>query len=72
MYRLQLEAKNKENKLKDNFEQLQKNFPRLLINSCSCRHQKFSLFIDKIVDKISDRAANGIDHLFERIFQKKK
>jgi hypothetical protein len=89
IYRLKLEAKNKEDKLNDNLESLQKNFPQVLINSFLCRkkyqengkegffrsafrNEKFNTFIDKVVDKFSDRAADGIDHLFEKIFHKKK
>lgn len=89
IYRLRLEAKNKEDKLNDNFEHLQKHFPHLLINSFSCRkkyqnnreedisgsifkNEKLNLFINKIADKISERASDGIDHLFDKIFNKKK
>jgi hypothetical protein len=89
IYRLRLEAKNREDKLDDNWEYLQKNFPKLLINSFSCtnkskangkesffrsafKNEKLNIFIDKIVDRFSDRAADGIDHLFEKIFHKKK
>jgi hypothetical protein len=88
IYRLRLDAKSKEDKLNENFEHCQKNFPHLVMNSLFCRkkhgendrnffgsafkNEKLTLFIDKIVDRFSDRAANGIDHLFEKIFHKKK
>lgn len=88
IYRLRLEAKRQEDKLDDNWEYLQKNFPALLLNSISCRkkddtngkenffrsafrNEKFNAFVDKIVDRFSDRAAKGVDHFFEKIFHKK-
>lgn len=89
IYRLKLEARLKEVKLTDNWEQLLADFPEILTNSLLCskrgkengketfgqklfNNEKRSAFVDRIVEKFSDRIAERLDELFEKVFHKQK
>ncbi|HEY6504802.1 MAG TPA: hypothetical protein VIZ28_12555 [Chitinophagaceae bacterium] len=89
IYRLQLEAKNTEEKLDRNFDHLRDNYSSMFMNSFfSSRRNKeegrssffdsffknenFTAAINKVTDHIANRAAEGIENLVDKIFQKKK
>jgi hypothetical protein len=54
--RLKLEAKRQEGKLEDNFERLQRNYGKMIVNSISCGK-------NEVVNRVTD--------FVERIFSKK-
>lgn len=83
IYRLRLEVKRKEDKLDDNWEYLQNNFPALLLNSISCRRKakengKENLFksalknekLNTFIDKIIDRFSDRAAKGFDHLFEK--
>jgi len=88
IYRLKLEARLKEARLTDNWEQLIRDFPEMLTNSILCRrsgqngketfgqkifnNEKRSAFMDRIVEKFSGRVTEKLDELFEKVFHKNK
>lgn len=88
IYRLKLEARLKEVRLTENWEQLLRDFPEVLTNSFFCRkkenengktpgqklfnNERRSAFMDKLFEKFSDRLTEKLDELFEKVFHKSK
>ena len=86
IYRLKLEAKNMELKLDQQAEYLRHNFSTLIANSfCSTdktetrdngrfhtfKNEKINSFFSKVSDRIADRAIDGLEKFFDRVFHKK-
>ena len=88
IYRLKLEAKRMEEKFDSNIEDLQENYASMAMNSIfhKCRHKEngksnfFDSFFEnygfhamnKIGDRIVEKAAEGIEGLIGKLFHKKK
>lgn len=86
IYRLQLEAIEKEKQLSGNMEYLHDNASTILFNTffrkksnreqkmngSFFRNEKFIYILNKFADRLTDRAADGIASLFEQIFTKHK
>ena len=88
VYRLKLEAKRMEEKFDRNIEDLQENYASMAMNSIlhKCRNKEngknnfFDSFFEnygvramnKIGDRIAEKAAEAIDGLIDTLFQKKK
>ena len=84
IYRLQLEAKNLEEKIDRNLEHLQENYFSMTMNSFFQKKEKKSFFesvfrnenftatLNKVTDHISSRAAESIETLVDKIFHKKE
>ena len=86
LYRLKLEARLKEVKLSDNWEQLLRDFPEIMTNSILCKkaeqngketpgqkvfnNERRTAFFDRIVEKFYDRITEMLDELFEKVFHK--
>jgi hypothetical protein len=86
IYRLQLEALEKEKKISENMEYLHDNASTILFNTLFRKKrgseqkmkgnffktEKFERIISKFADRLTDRAANGIASFFEQVFSRQK
>ena len=85
--RLEREAKMIEEKLDNNFEHLQENFSSMAMNSFFHRkanwqdarengsffkNEKLNTMVNKFTDRVVERAAEGLEKITEKLFQKKK
>jgi len=85
--RLEREAKGIEEKLDHNFVHLQENFTSMTMNSffqhkpngqetkgngAFFKNEKLNSVISKFSDHVAERAAEGLEKIVDRLFQKKK
>jgi hypothetical protein len=85
IYRLQLQAKNLEDKMDDKLKYLQQNYPGMIVNSVFpnkenithrlagslLNNQKVQTVLEKLTDHLADKAAEGLDNLVDKLFHKK-
>lgn len=85
IYRLQLQAKNLEDKMDDQLTYLQQHYPGMIMNSVLpnkenitqrltgslLNNQKVQTVLEKLTDHLADKAAEGLDKLVDKLFHKK-
>ena len=84
---MESEAKRIEEKLDENFEYLHENFASLAMNSFFHRktntaetkengsffkNENFKNVVNKFTEQVAERAAEGLEKIVDKIFQKKK
>ena len=87
IYRLQLEAASKEKQLEEKTDWLRHNAKQMIIDELFCRkrrqtsteqssyngkHERWKTFFDRMAEQFADRAADGVENLFNKLFHKKK
>ncbi|HEX2628450.1 MAG TPA: hypothetical protein VHM26_05555 [Chitinophagaceae bacterium] len=87
IYRLQLEAAAKEKQLEENVDWLRHNARQMIIDELFCRkrrqtsadesahngkHERWKNFFDRMAEQFADRAADGVENLINKLFNKKR